>query len=139
MKKLLLFITVLFFGISTANAQIEKASEGTIYEVMFTPNLETAGQFALQEGHIVRRDFNGDGKDDLYCNSAGTNMIMLVESTDIQKNYINFVSVSIPNNNGEMDINDLTVWCQSQDVLIGNFDGNGYADLLCNNDSSINI
>ena len=61
MKKLLLLITVLFFGISTANAQIEKASEGTIYEVMFTPNLEAAGQFALQDGHIVRRTFNGDG------------------------------------------------------------------------------
>ena len=61
MKKLLLLITVLFFGISTANAQIEKASEGTIYEVMFTPNLEAAGQFALQEGHIVRRTLNGDG------------------------------------------------------------------------------
>ena len=60
MKKLLLLITVLFFGISTANAQIEKASEGTIYEVMFTPNLEAAGQFALQEGHIVRRTLNGD-------------------------------------------------------------------------------
>tara|TARA_B100001248_G_scaffold209831_1_gene164012 strand:+ start:501 stop:1022 length:522 start_codon:yes stop_codon:yes gene_type:complete len=61
MKKLLLLITVLFFGISTANAQIEKASEGTIYEVMFTPNLDAAGQFALQDSHIVVRDFNGDG------------------------------------------------------------------------------
>ena len=61
MKKLLLLITVLFFGISTANAQIEKASEGTIYEVMFTPNFDSEAQFALQEGHFVRRDFNGDG------------------------------------------------------------------------------
>ena len=60
MKKLLLLITVLFFGISTANAQIEKASEGTIYEVMFTPNLQSSSQFALQEGHIVRRTLNGD-------------------------------------------------------------------------------
>ena len=61
MKKLLLIITVLFFGISTANAQIEKASEGTIYEVMFTPNFDSGAQFALQESHFVRRDFNGDG------------------------------------------------------------------------------
>ena len=61
MKKLLLIITVLFFGISTANAQIEKASEGTIYEVMFTPNFDSGAQFDLQEGHFVRRDFNGDG------------------------------------------------------------------------------
>ena len=36
-----------------------KASE-EFYEVMFTPNLEAAGQFALQDGHIVRRTFNGD-------------------------------------------------------------------------------
>ena len=61
MKKLLLIITVLFFGIFTANAQIEKASEGTIYEVMFAPNLDGAAMFGLNdplEGHIVRRTFN---------------------------------------------------------------------------------
>ena len=61
MKKLLLLTTVLFFTLSTANAQIEKASEGTIYEVMFAPNLDGAPMFGLNDplaGHIVRRTFN---------------------------------------------------------------------------------
>ena len=58
MKKLLLIITVLFFGIATVEAQ-EKATDGTIYEVMFTPNLDGTGMFSLQDGHVVRRTFDG--------------------------------------------------------------------------------
>ena len=59
MKKLILLITLFITGATFA--QIEKASEGTIYEVMFTPNLEGDDMFGLSdpaEGHIVVRSFD---------------------------------------------------------------------------------
>lgn len=59
MKKIIFILTIL---ISTAAfAQIEKPSDGTIYEVTFTPNLDGNEMFALSnplEGHIMRRTFN---------------------------------------------------------------------------------
>ena len=58
MKKLLLLITLIF---TTATfAQVEKPSEGTIYEVSFMPNFEGTTQFALQNSHFVRRTLDGD-------------------------------------------------------------------------------
>ncbi len=58
MKKLLLLITLIF---TTATfAQVEKPSEGTIYEVSFMPNFEGTTQFALSNGHFVRRTLDGD-------------------------------------------------------------------------------
>ena len=59
MKNLLLLVTLIF---TTATfAQVEKASEGTIYEVMFSPNLEGDSMFGLNNplsGHITKRTFN---------------------------------------------------------------------------------
>ncbi len=59
MKNIITILTVLIS--ITAFAQIEKPSEGTIYEVMFMPNLDGADMFSLNdplEGHIMRRTFN---------------------------------------------------------------------------------
>ena len=59
MKNLLLLVTLIF---TTATfAQVEKASEGTIYEVMFTPNLDGNAMIGLNNplsGHITKRTFN---------------------------------------------------------------------------------
>ncbi len=58
MKKLILLITLFIAGATFAQ---EKASEGTIYEVMFTPNLDGNQMFALNNplnGHIAVRTFN---------------------------------------------------------------------------------
>ena len=86
-------------------------------------------------------DFDGDGKDALYCNEGGRNMIMKAASTvdDVFRNYISFESISLQSKDGEIDIKNQNLWCESGDVLIGDFDGNGYADLLCNSDNNINF
>ena len=58
MKKLILLITLFIAGATFAQ---EKASEGTIYEVMFTPNLDGNQMFALNNplnGHVAVRTFN---------------------------------------------------------------------------------
>lgn len=59
MKNLLLLVTLIF---TTATfAQVEKASEGTIYEVMFAPNLEGDAMFGLNNplgGFITKRTFD---------------------------------------------------------------------------------
>ena len=58
MKKLILLITLFIAGATFAQ---EKASEGTIYEVMFTPNLDGNQMFALNNplnGHVAVRSFN---------------------------------------------------------------------------------
>jgi hypothetical protein len=59
MRNLLLLITLIF---TTASfAQVEKASDGTIYEVMFTPNLDGNDMFGLNSplnGHIMKRTFD---------------------------------------------------------------------------------
>ena len=60
MKKLLLLITVLFFGISTANAQIEKATDGDVLQFTFTPNTAGGETFALTSGMFTWRQLNGD-------------------------------------------------------------------------------
>jgi len=59
MKKIIFILTILVSTV--AFAQIEKPSDGTIYEVTFTPNLDGNEMFALSnplEGHIMRRTFN---------------------------------------------------------------------------------
>mgnify|MGYP001193665724 FL=1 len=56
MKRLILLITLFITGATFA--QIEKPSEGTIYEVGFMPNLDGAQMFALDGNHITRRTFN---------------------------------------------------------------------------------
>ena len=59
MKNIITILTVLIS--ITAFAQIEKPSEGTIYEVKFMPNLDGADMFSLSDplgGHIMRRTFN---------------------------------------------------------------------------------
>jgi len=59
MKNLLLLVTLIFTTVSFA--QVEKASEGTIYEVMFTPNLDGTAMVGLNNplsGHITKRTFN---------------------------------------------------------------------------------
>ena len=68
-------------------------------------------------------------------------MIMKAKSTaeDVSRNYISFESVSLQNQDGEINIKAHNLWCESEDVLIGDFDGNGYGDLLCNSDNNINF
>ncbi|MDA0779955.1 MAG: hypothetical protein O2810_03320 [Bacteroidetes bacterium] len=59
MKKTIFILTILISAVSFA--QVEKPSEGTIYEVMFTPNLDSGEMFSLNNplnGHIMRRTFN---------------------------------------------------------------------------------
>tara|TARA_B100001778_G_C18402978_1_gene545080 strand:+ start:296 stop:820 length:525 start_codon:yes stop_codon:yes gene_type:complete len=59
MKRLILLITLFITGATFA--QVEKASDGKIYEVMFTPNLDGANMFALNNplsGHVTMRTFN---------------------------------------------------------------------------------
>ena len=59
MKKTIFILTILISAVSFA--QVEKPSEGTIYEVMFTPNLDSGKMFSLNNplnGHIMRRTFN---------------------------------------------------------------------------------
>jgi len=59
MKNLIFILAILVASVSFA--QVEKPSEGTIYEVMFTPNLDGAEMFSLNdplEGHIMRRTFH---------------------------------------------------------------------------------
>jgi hypothetical protein len=59
MRNIIIILTVLIS--ITAFSQIEKPSEGTIYEVMFMPNLDGADMFSLNDplvGHIMRRTFN---------------------------------------------------------------------------------
>lgn len=59
MKKIIFILTILVSV--AAFAQVEKPSEGTIYEIMFTPNLDGDDMFSLNdplEGHIMRRTFN---------------------------------------------------------------------------------
>ena len=55
MKRLILLITLFITGATFA--QVEKASDGKIYEVMFTPNLDGDAQFGLNatEGHVMMR------------------------------------------------------------------------------------
>ena len=58
MKKLLLLITLFIAGATFAQ---EKATDGKIYEVMFTPNLDGNQMFALNNplsGHVTMRTFN---------------------------------------------------------------------------------
>ena len=55
MKRLILLITLFIAGATFAQ---EKATDGTIYEVGFMPNLDGAQMFALDGNHITRRTFN---------------------------------------------------------------------------------
>ena len=55
MKRLILLITLFIAGATFAQ---EKASEGTIYEVGFMPNLDGTQMFGLNDNHITRRTFN---------------------------------------------------------------------------------
>ena len=57
MKRLILLITLFIAGATFAQ---EKATDGKIYEVMFTPNLDGDSQFGLNatEGHVMMRTFN---------------------------------------------------------------------------------
>ena len=61
MKKLILLITLFITGATFA--QIEKPTDGKIFEVMFTPNTLGGNMFSLYgtpdlEGHIVMRTFD---------------------------------------------------------------------------------
>lgn len=59
MKRLILLITLFITGATFA--QVEKASDGKIYEVMFTPNLDGDQMFALNsplDAHIMMRTFD---------------------------------------------------------------------------------
>ena len=59
MKRLILLITLFIAGATFA--QVEKATDGKIYEVMFTPNLDGNQMFALNNplsGHVTMRTFN---------------------------------------------------------------------------------
>jgi hypothetical protein len=59
MKRLILLITLFITGATFA--QIEKPSDGKIYEVMFTPNLDGTQMFGLHDpaaGHVMMRTFN---------------------------------------------------------------------------------
>ncbi len=58
MKKLLLFITVLFFGISTADAQVEKSTDGDVLEFMFMPNTAGGTTFGLDHGMFTYRNLD---------------------------------------------------------------------------------
>ena len=58
MKRLILLITLFIAGATFAQ---EKATDGKIYEVMFTPNLDGNQMFALNNplsGHVTMRTFN---------------------------------------------------------------------------------
>lgn len=58
MKRLILLITLFIAGATFAQ---EKATDGTIYEVMFAPNLDGNQMFALNNplnGHITVRSFD---------------------------------------------------------------------------------
>ena len=57
MKRLILLITLFIAGATFAQ---EKAADGKIYEVMFTPNLDGNAQFGLNAttGHVMMRTFN---------------------------------------------------------------------------------
>ena len=57
MKRLILLITLFIAGATFAQ---EKATDGKIYEVMFTPNLDGNTQFGLNAttGHVMMRTFN---------------------------------------------------------------------------------
>ena len=93
------------------------------------------------DNYITVADFDGDGKDDLYCNEGGKNMIMKAASTvdDVFRNYISFESISLQSKDGEINIKNQNVWCEPENILTGDFDGNGYADLLCNGENGISI
>jgi len=59
MKRLILLITLFITGATFA--QVEKATDGKIYEVMFTPNLDGTTMFGLNDplgGHIMMRTFD---------------------------------------------------------------------------------
>ena len=59
MKRLILLITLFITGATFA--QIEKPSDGKIYEVMFTPNLDGNQMFGLHDpaaGHVMMRTFD---------------------------------------------------------------------------------
>ena len=60
MKKLLLLTTVLFFTLSTANAQVEKSTDGNILEFMFTPNVNGTKTFGLDSVMFTWRKLDGD-------------------------------------------------------------------------------
>lgn len=57
--KNLIYITVILFS-TVAFAQVQKPDSGTIYEVMFSPNLDGNAMFGLNNplaGHVTKRTF----------------------------------------------------------------------------------
>jgi VCBS repeat protein len=104
-------------GMTTANLTASRSTMGLVSKTTkIQRNFCTASTDKLYRG-----DFNGDGRDDLLCNSANGTM-----------------AVDLANTKGEFWSADWSLtgrnFCvqAGETLYVGDFDGDGRADLLCN-------
>ena len=98
-------------------------------------NIGSTGEWCEKDSLFIG-DFNGDGSSDLLCSIYnGQTYIMLSQLAD---GAVTFVPMGT-DPDGRIKVGDNNQWCLKaiQELLIGDFNGDGKSDLLCHNNQKI--
>ena len=98
-------------------------------------NIGSTGGWCNQNSLFIG-DFNGDGRSDLLCSLYnGQTYIML---SQLAAGAVTFVPMGT-DPDGRIKVGDNNQWCLKaiQELLIGDFNGDGKSDLLCHNNQKI--
>ena len=93
-------------------------------------------------GQTIRvGDINADGLSDVVCNIQGINKIMLCDTEDKIKGPYQFKSIDVRDPDGKFGgqicMATHKKWCPTQNIFIGDYDGNTAYDILCNQDGAV--
>jgi hypothetical protein len=104
---------------------------GSAYDETGKLNIGINSLWCGNPAKLLVGDFNGDGKEDLWCRGSGGNEYFFLSNGN---NFIPIGSSGL----GEISIGQGT-WCIStQRSAVGDFNGDGKDDLWCNDDSGNN-
>ncbi len=110
---------LLCHNVLTGQLRIDYAASGLLDGTNWT---RTGGWCSSASQRLHNGDFNGDGKDDLLCHDIETGGLW-VDYADANSQFV------------VTDFEAAHFWCNgdSQQLRIGDFDGDGKDDLLCHN------